>query len=200
MFESTEGAPSLDASHHDEVPLKNVESKQQLNRTLCADMITKMNYMLNKLNQFTGSIMSSPIVAQNSEAKVEEYGTGGLLTLKTGTSSEHTLPVTSDLTEPEVKYVATTSSAFPVNDMKPLIMIPTSAETPVFHRKHSESPAQFLIRVQEYVKSLRLCDRLILLNDISQFLGESALEWYCQLHLSHRHPETREEFTELFLA
>ena len=179
MFESTEAAPSLDASHHDEVPLKNVESKQQLNRTLYADMITKMNCMLNKLNQFIGSIMSSPIVTQNSEAKVEEYGTGGLLMLKTDTSWEHTFPITSDLTETEVKYVATTSSAFSVNDTKHLIMIPTSAETPVFHGKHSASPAQFLIRVQEYVKSVCLCDRLILLNDISQFLRESALEWYC---------------------
>ena len=82
-------------------------------------------------------------------------------------------------------------------------MIPTSAETPVFHGKHSESPAQFLIRIQEYVKLVRLCDSLILLNDISQFLRESALEWYCQLRLSHRQPETWEEFTEfteLFLA
>ena len=42
---------------------------------LYADMITKMNCMLNKLNQFTGSVMSSPMVTQNSEAKVEEYGT-----------------------------------------------------------------------------------------------------------------------------
>ena len=130
MFESTEAAPSLDALHHDEVPLKNVESKQQLNRALYADMITKMNSMLNKLNQFTGSVMSSPIMTQNSEAKVEEYGTGGLLTLKTNISSEHTLRITSDLTEPEVKYVATTSLALPVNDTKHLIMIPTRDVSP----------------------------------------------------------------------
>ncbi|CAF2508965.1 unnamed protein product [Rotaria sp. Silwood2] len=200
MFESIEANPSLTASHQDEVMHKNVESKQQSNRMLYAGMIAKMNCMLNKLNKFTGSVMTSPIMTQNSEAKVEEYGTGRLLTLKANTSSEHTLPITSDLTKHEIKYVENTSSEFLVNGTKRLIMISPSSEAPVFHRKHSESPAQFLIHVQEYVKSVRLYDRLTLVNGISQFLRESALEWYCQLRLSYRQPQTWEEFTELFLA
>ena len=57
-----------------------------------------------------------------------------------------------------------------------------------------------MIHVHEYAKSGHLCDRLTLLNGISQFLRESALEWYCQLRLSHRQPQTWEEFTELFLV
>ena len=71
--------------------------------------------MLNKLNHLTESVIISPIATQNSETKAEEYGTCSLLTLKADTSSEHTLPIISDLTESEVKYVATTLSAFPVN-------------------------------------------------------------------------------------
>jgi hypothetical protein len=200
MFERIEAAPLLTASHHDEVTNKNVESKQQLDRMLYTDMITKMKCMLNKLNQFTGSVIASPTVIQNNEAKVEEYGTERLLTSATDNSLGNTLQITSYLMEPEVKYAATASSAFPVNGTKHSIIILPSSEAPVFHGKHSESPMQFLIRVQEYVKSVHLCDRLTLLNGISQFLRESALEWYCQLRMSHRRPQTWEEFTALFLA
>ena len=59
---------------------------------------------------------------------------------------------------------------------------------------------QFLIRVQECVKSVHLCDSLTLLDGIWQFLRESALDWYCQLRMSHRRPQTWEEFTKLFLT
>ena len=107
MFERIEAAPFLTASHHDEVTNKNVESKQQLDRMLYTDMITKMNCMLNKLNQFTGSVIASPTVIQNNEAKVEEYGTERLLTSTTDNSLGNTLQITSYLMEPEVKYAAT---------------------------------------------------------------------------------------------
>ena len=143
MFERREAVPPLIASHHDEVTNKNAESKQQLNRIFYADMITKMNCTLNNSNQFTGSVMISPIVTQNSEAKVEEYGTGSPLTLTTDVSSEYTLPITLELMDPEVKYVVTTSSAFPVNGTNRLIMTLPFSEAPVIHGKHSESLAQF---------------------------------------------------------
>jgi hypothetical protein len=200
MLESVEATPSRAPSHQDEIAHRNVQVKQQSNRMLYADMITKMNCMMNKLNKFTGSVMTSPIMAQNSEAKVEEHETGRLSTLKTDTFSEPTLPITSHLTEHEVKYLANASSAFPVNSAKRLILTPPSTEAPLFHGKHSESPAQFLIHVQEYAKSGHLCDRLTLLNGISQFLRESALEWYCQLRFSPSRPTTWFEFKNAFLA
>ena len=200
MLGRTEAVLSLTASHDDEVTDKNVESKQQLDLVLYGDMITKMNCMLDKLNQFTGLVTDSPTVIQNNGAKVEEYGSGRSLTSTTDTFSRHTLQITSYLMEPEVKHVATSSSTSSVNGTKNLIIVQPSSEAPVFYGKHSESPMQFLIRIQEYVKSVHLCDRLTLLNSISHFLRESALEWYYQLHMSRRRPQTWEEFTELFLA
>ena len=87
-----------------------------------------------------------------------------------------------------------------VSPMRPSIIVPPSSAAPAFHGKSSESPTQFLIRVQEYAESVHAWDRLTLVNGISQFLRDSALEWYCQLRLSHRRPQTWTEFEDLFLA
>jgi hypothetical protein len=108
--------------------------------------------------------------------------------------------MTSYLIEPELKYAATTSLTSLVNDTKHSINILPSSGAPEFRGKHSESSMQFLIRVQEYAESVHAWDRRILLKNITQFLRESALEWYCQLRTSHRRPQTWEEFTELFLT
>ena len=87
MFESIEATPSRTPSHQDEIAHRNVQIKQQSNRMVYADMITKMNCMMNKLNKFTESVMTLPIMTQNSEAKVGEHETGRLSTLKTDTFS-----------------------------------------------------------------------------------------------------------------
>ena len=102
--------------------------------------------------------------------------------------------------EPKIRAVPITPSAFALNGVKHSIIIPPSSASPAFYGKHTESPTQFLIRVQEYAESVHAWDRPTLLNGISQFLRESALEWYCQLRQSHRRPETWTEFTDLFLA
>ncbi len=54
--------------------------------------------------------------------------------------------------------------------------------------------------MQQYAESVHAWDRPTLFNGISQFLRDSALEWYCQLRMSHRRPTTWTEFTDLFLA
>ena len=111
MLGRTEAVLSLTASHDDEVTDKNVESKQQLDLVLYGDMITKMNCMLDKLNQFTGLVTDSPTVIQNNGAKVEEYGSERTLTSTTDTFSRHTLQITSYLMEPGSK----TCSNFIIN-------------------------------------------------------------------------------------
>ena len=87
-----------------------------------------------------------------------------------------------------------------ITQMKPSIIVPPSSAAPAFYGKSTESPTQFLIRVQEYAESVHAWDRTTLVNGISQFLRDSALEWYCQLRLSHRRPQTWSEFEDLFLT
>lgn len=87
-----------------------------------------------------------------------------------------------------------------ISQMRPSIIVPPSSAAPTFYGKSNESPTQFLIRVQEYAESVHAWDRSTLVNGISQFLRDSALEWYCQLRLSHRRPQTWTEFEDLFLA
>ncbi|CAF1467962.1 unnamed protein product [Adineta steineri] len=101
---------------------------------------------------------------------------------------------------PEIQHTTAIPSVFPLNGVKHSIIVPPSSAAPVFHGKKSENPAQFLIRVQDYAESVHTWNRTTLLNDIAQFLRESALEWCCQLHMSYRRPQTWAEFTELFLT
>jgi hypothetical protein len=92
----------------------------------------------------------------------------------------------------------------PANDGKTskshTIMIPSPTAIPTFSGKYSEHPNQFLIRIQEYAETVYGWDQLTLLLGISQFLRDTALDWYCQLRASHRRPKKWAEFVSLFLS
>ena len=214
MRKRIESAQLLTALHYDDATNKYEENKQQLNH-MHADIDTSMNYILNKLDHITRSVITSRTVMPSREAKVEEHRTRKSSTSTTNIIAEHTLPTTNYSTtsasgytfqttpylmNSEVKHVATAPSAFSLNDVKHSIIILPSSAIPVFHGKLSESPTQFLIRVQEYAESVHTWSCSTLLDGISQFLRESALEWHCQLRRSHIRPQTWTEFTDLFLA
>lgn len=80
------------------------------------------------------------------------------------------------------------------------IVIPSTSSIPLFSGNISDNPRQFLIRVREYTETVNRWDDQLLLNGISQFLRDTALEWYCQLRTSCRKPYDWSEFTVLFLA
>ncbi|CAF5081311.1 unnamed protein product, partial [Rotaria magnacalcarata] len=79
------------------------------------------------------------------------------------------------------------------------IIIPPSSSIPTFSVSTLESPRQFLIRVKEYAETINYWNDQLLLNGISQFLRGTALEWYCQLRVSNRRPQTWIEFKVIFL-
>ncbi|CAF3221843.1 unnamed protein product [Rotaria sp. Silwood2] len=79
------------------------------------------------------------------------------------------------------------------------IIIPPSSSIPTFSGSILESPRQFLIRVKEYAETINHWNDQSLLNGISQFLRDTALEWYCQLRVSNRRPQTWVEFKIIFL-
>ncbi|CAF3336025.1 unnamed protein product [Rotaria sp. Silwood2] len=79
------------------------------------------------------------------------------------------------------------------------IIIPPSSSIPTFSGSIMESPHQFLVRVKEYTETINHWNEQLLLNGISQFLRGTALEWYCQLRVSNRRPQTWAEFKVIFL-
>ena len=79
------------------------------------------------------------------------------------------------------------------------IIIPPATSIPTFSGNILENPRQFLIRVKDYAETVNHWDDQILLNRISQFLREIALEWYCQVCTSNRRPQSWNEFTTIFL-
>ena len=79
------------------------------------------------------------------------------------------------------------------------IIIPPSSSLPTFSGNTMENPRQFLIRVKEYSEIINQWNEQCLLKGISQFLRDTALEWYCQLDTSNRRPQTWTEFEILFL-
>ena len=80
------------------------------------------------------------------------------------------------------------------------VVVPPTSAIPIFHGKPSESPRQFLIRIKQYTQTVHQWNESSLLNGIGQFLRDTALEWYCQSHLTHSQPQTWAEFVVLFLA
>jgi len=59
------------------------------------------------------------------------------------------------------------------------ITLPASTNTPTFYGKPSERPGQFLIRIEAYSETINQWNRNDLVRGISQFLRDSALDWYC---------------------
>ncbi|CAF1522764.1 unnamed protein product, partial [Rotaria sp. Silwood1] len=79
------------------------------------------------------------------------------------------------------------------------IIIPPSTAISTFNGSIWENPRQFLIRVKEYAETINHWNDQALLNGISQFLRDMALEWYCQLRTSNRHLQTWTDFIAIFL-
>lgn len=81
------------------------------------------------------------------------------------------------------------------------IIMPSPETFPYFSGKeYSDSPKQFLIRVEEFGKIVYGWDKPTLLLNISQFLQGPASEWYYQLISSNRLPKTWADFITLFLS
>jgi hypothetical protein len=70
----------------------------------------------------------------------------------------------------------------------------------MFSGKPSERPRQFLLRVEEYARTVNNWSTETLLKGISQFLKDSAVDWYCQLHHTNTLPTTWIQFSKRFLA
>lgn len=79
------------------------------------------------------------------------------------------------------------------------IVIPPTSSIPTFSGSIMENPRQFLIRLKEYTETINNWNDQHLLKGISQFLRDTALEWYCQLGISNRRPQTWTEFQIIFL-
>ena len=82
------------------------------------------------------------------------------------------------------------------------LVLPPSSVVPSFSGKQSERPRQFLGRVEEYAETTNMWNEDMLVRNVSQFLKDNALEWYCQLRTLNYLPKTwaefKQEFTEQF--
>lgn len=80
------------------------------------------------------------------------------------------------------------------------IVLPPASSIPTFSGKSTDRPRQFLLRVVEYTRTVNHWSTDTLLQGISQFLKDSALEWYCQLYITNNLPVTWTQFVSRFLA
>jgi hypothetical protein len=219
MSERISEIQSANAAFQQETNSKLEEIKYHWNR-MYTDMKGDMNMILLKLNEASGPTTSILTTMLKKDA-------GTLEDEKTHDIMAKDIPVTPDrysecpvrrtvmadpinptrtfqmspqLTHSEPSQPVHIPTALPFSPVKHSIIVLPASAAPAFYGKPTESPTQFLIRIQEYAESVHSWDRATLVNGISQFLRESALEWYCQLRLSHRRPQTWTEFMDLFLA
>ncbi|CAF1425813.1 unnamed protein product [Adineta ricciae] len=85
------------------------------------------------------------------------------------------------------------------NNRPQTVFLPTSTNAPVFHGKPTDRPWQFLIRIEEYTETVHMWGEDLLLRGISQFLKDTALDWYCQLRSCNCLPRTWAEFKQAFV-
>jgi len=116
----------------------------------------------------------------------------------TDESVDHTGPLQHNTTQHAEQNDRYTMAAERTSQTTHTIVIPPMSSIPTFHGNISENPHQFLIRLKEYAETVHHWNEQSLLNGISQFLRGTALEWYCQLRTSHRHPQTWTDFVAVF--
>ena len=80
------------------------------------------------------------------------------------------------------------------------IVLPPASSVPTFSGKPTERPRHFLLRVEEYTRTVNNWSRDTLLRGISQFLKDDAFEWYCQLCHTNNIPGDWTQFVTRFLA
>ncbi|CAF4169009.1 unnamed protein product [Rotaria magnacalcarata] len=97
---------------------------------------------------------------------------------------------------------AAISYELPPTNVQPMntIVLPPTTSLPTFSGKYTERPRQFLIRVEEYARTVNSWSRETLLRGISQFLKDDAFEWYCQLYYTNTTPVDWNQFVVQFLA
>ncbi|CAF1428082.1 unnamed protein product [Rotaria magnacalcarata] len=97
---------------------------------------------------------------------------------------------------------AAISYELPPTNVQPMntIVLPPTTSLPTFSGKYTERPRQFLIRVEEYARTVNSWSRETLLRGISQFLKDDAFEWYCQLYYTNTTPVDWNQFVVRFLA
>lgn len=169
MSDRVESIQALTASYFDETTSKHEESKKQWSR-MYADINNNMNCILNKLDSITGSKVTS------SNTDINLGRPMPTTTYPVMSRSGHPFQTDPLPIQTEIRQEATVQNTFPLNGVKHSIIVPPASAAPEFYGKQSESPTQFLIRVLEYAESVHAWDRATLLNGISQFLRDSALE------------------------
>lgn len=80
------------------------------------------------------------------------------------------------------------------------IVLPPTTSVPTFSGRPTEYPRQFLLRIEEYTRTVNQWSQETLLRGISQFLKDDALEWYCQLYHINAVPLDWNDFRRRFLA
>jgi hypothetical protein len=219
MTERIQAIQSANTTFQQDVNIKFEEIKLNWSQ-MYSDMKNDMNSILLKLSETSAPPISTVKMMPKYEAETEEeerkqdtnrkdtpvtLNSTSERPFQTTTSTNNFIPtqmfqISPSLTPARLDQRMNIPSAPPFNPVKHSIIVPPASEAPAFYGKNHESPTQFLIRVQEYAESVHSWDRTTLVNGISQFLRDSALEWYCQLRLSHRRPNKWTEFEDLFLA
>ena len=176
MFKKEDTTSSTANSHHNEAENDNPTSNQQSSRSLYADMITKVDSMLDKLNRLTQPVTNSKIMIHNKEVIVEESEKAKLPRPSTDILPQHPFQSTLDPIEPEIMCVENESPTFSVNDREDSTHLLPSLQAPRFHGISSENPLQFLECVEEFAELVYQSDNFTLLNNVSKFLRGLALD------------------------
>ena len=171
-----------------ETNLTDLFSSKDTVRTQVTDDIRSLKDDLQELK---------PILS-NIDAPSRRYKTHNVQDKTDPSFPDTSTPAPPILHQPS-SSAALSSSQWPFTNLNTIFLPPTSA-APTFSDKPEERPRQFLVRVKEYNQTVNHWSRDTLLQGISQYLKDDALEWYCQLRITTPAPHIWDDFVVRFLA
>jgi hypothetical protein len=162
---------SANAAFQQETNSKLEEIKYHWNR-MYTDMKGDMNMILLKLNEASGpttSILTTmpkedagtvedekghDIIAKDMPVTPDRYSERPvrMTTMADPVILTRTFQMSPYLTHSEPSQLVPIPTAHPFSPVKHSIIVPPVSAAPAFYGKHTESPTQFLIRVQEYAE------------------------------------------------
>ena len=153
-----------------------------------SDLTQNMRDLHTGLRDLTTHLTSSLAPAQDAPRTTSTPATGPEAT---STPHDGSHPILSL----SVPYTTTDPSAPTTNT----VVVSSTAPPPTFSGKASQHPRQFLLLLEQHAHTVNHWSQSTLLQGVSQFLKDDALQWYCQLHHSVDMPQTWDDFAERFL-
>ena len=188
-------------NHRIETLQANTRQELHTMETNLTDLLASKDNIWTELSNNMKTITSSVLELKHTISNLHSTSSPAL-TQPSPERLDTDNPPALNATSPIINTSTNLPCSFQHTATQPLntIVLPPTSSLPTFSGKPTERPRQFLLRVEEYARTVNNWSRDTLLRGISQFLKDDAFEWYCQLYHTNNIPTGWTQFVTRFIA